>query len=411
VSVGTGPYSVSLGTGQLIGVGPEVDPEFAGGAALAHGTPAEYKNLFYYGATGSTVYSNALNPAQPKDYSFSSSFSPYLAVLIPTQRGSFVAQYTAAVNPNDTNNGDPQAYHIADVKLTGAFTRRWSWQLQSAGSYGSESARFQAPLTYVLVQSTPVVSSNSAILLRTANSAYAENDVHLGWRATSRDDLGWTFRHTYTGIAGDPANPLSAGSHSNSVGLRMDYGRTLNSRVVMKVYGEGDTLLNGPTCNSIGGGLGLAVKVSHSVALDVGGGPQRNSNNCGGQQNYNFNANLVANVRYRTRLFAAAQRTFSTAFRTDGVWEDNASAGFTKDFMRLNLTADAGWVRGQPFIGTTQHYNGYFYSPRIRVRATEALSFFAGYRSFRATGGNIISANENFAVAGIEWYPAGIHFK
>ncbi|HYX53592.1 MAG TPA: hypothetical protein VE783_09070 [Candidatus Limnocylindrales bacterium] len=411
VSGGTGPYSVSLGTGQLIGVGPEGNTEFAGGAGLAHGQAAEFKNLFYYGTSASTVYSNALDPAHPQDYVFSSSFSPYLAVVMPTRTGSFVAQYTATVNPNDTANGDPQAFHVANLKLQGAFTRRWSWQLQTSGSYGSESARFQAPLNYVVVQSTPVVSSNSAILLRTTNSSYGESDVHLGWRASSRDDMGWTFRHTYTGIAGDPGDPQSSGTHSNSVGLRMDYGRTLNSRVVMTLYGEGDSLLDGPTCNSIGGGVGFAVKVSHSVALDVGGGPQRNSNSCGGQQNYNFNGNLVANVRWRTRLFVSAQRLFSTAYRTDGVWEDNASAGFSKDFKRLNVTTDAGWVRGEPFLGTTQRYDGYFVSPRIRIRATEALALTAGYRSFHATGGAIVSGNESFAVAGIEWYPAGVHFK
>ncbi len=411
VSGGTGPYSVSLGTGQLIGVGPEGDTEFVRAGGLAHGQTAAYKNLFYYGASASTVYSNALDPANPQDYVFSSSFSPYLAVLIPTRKGSFVAQYTATVNPNDTANGDPQAFHVANLKLQGAFSRRWSWQLQTSGSYGSESARFQAPLTYVVVQSTPVVSSNSAILLRTTNSSYAESDVHLGWRASSRDDLAWTFRHTYTGIAGDPSDPQASGTHSNSVGLRMDYGHTLNSRVVMTVYGEGDSLLQGPTCNSIGGGVGLAVKVSHSVALDVAGGPQRNSNSCGGQQNYNFNGNLVANVRWRTRLFASAQRVFSTAYRTDGVWEDNASAGFTKDFKRVNVTTDAGWVRGEPILGTTERYNGYFVSPRIRIRATEALALTAGYRSFHATGGAIVSGSESFATAGIEWYPAGVHFK
>ncbi|HSM85965.1 MAG TPA: hypothetical protein VLT16_07440 [Candidatus Limnocylindrales bacterium] len=407
-------YAVSLGTGELIsmsGDNPAIETEFAPGT-LARTKGADFKNLFFYGFSGSSVYTNNFAGVGATRDLISTSLSPYLAVLVPTRTGSYVAQYTSVVNPNDTSTGDPQAYHTVTLKAEGAFTRRLSWALSGSGSYGSESARLQAPLSYVVVQTTPVGdASSAAVLLRTTNVAFSENRAHLGYLLSSRDSMGVTLIHTYTGIAGDPSSPQATGTHANSAGVKMDYARTISSRFTMLAFGQAYTMLNGLTCNSFGGGLGMSVKVSHSVAFDVQGGPERNSNSCGGQQNANFTANLVADVRGRTKLYASANRAFRAAYRVDGVWEDNASAGFSRIFGRVNLSADAGYLRGQTLLSSTQEYRGYYVSPRLRVKVTDALGFSAGYRTFRGTGGNLVSGNVSFAVASVDWYPSAIHFK
>lgn len=409
VRTNTDSYAVSLGTGQIISMsGQSGDGEFVVGK-LAKSKAAEFKNQFFYGVSASSVYTNSFAGVGPQDL-HSTSVSPYLAIQVPTKTGSYVAQYTAVINPNDTSTGDPQAYHTATLKADGAFTRRLSWELTESGSYGSESARFQAPLTFVVVQTTPVSDASAAVLLRTKNVVFSEAAARAGYLLSSRDAIGLTLTHTYTGIEGDPTTVGSSGSHSNSVGAKMDYARTISSRVALKAYGTSDTVLNGPSCNSFGGGVGVSVKVNHAIGFDVQGGPQKNSNNCGGQQNANFSGNVVGTFRNGDRLYASANRVFTTAFRVDGHWEDNATVGYFKNIKRLNLITDAGVIRGELLSGSTTQYRGYFVSPRARLKVTEALGVSAGYRMFRGNGGALVAGNVSFAVVSLDWFPAAIHF-
>jgi hypothetical protein len=410
VRTNTDSYAVSLGTGQIISMsGQSADGEFVAGK-LSKSKTAEFRDQFFYGVSASSVYTNSFAGAGVGQQSLhSTSVSPYLAVLVPTKTGSYVAQYTAVVNPNDTNSGDPQAYHTATLKADGAFSRRWSWELAESGSYGSENARFQAPLSFVVIQTTPVSDASAAVLLRTKNVSFAEGAARAAYQLSSRDAVGFTLTHTYTGIEGDPTSVTSTGSHSNSVGAKIDYARTVSPRVSLKAYGTSDRVLNGPACNSFGGGLGVSVRLTHAVGFDVQGGPQRNSAACGGQQSANFSGNVVGTFRNGDRIYASANRVFTSAFRVDGHWEDNATVGYAKNIKRLTLITDAGVIRGDLLAGNTP-YRGYFISPRTQLKLTNALGVSAGYRTFRGNGGALVAGNVSFAVVSLDFYPASIHF-
>jgi hypothetical protein len=409
VRANTDSYAVSLGTGQIISMsGQSADGEFVLGT-LGKSKASEFRSQFFYGVSAASVYTNSFAGVGTQSL-HSTSVSPYLAVLVPTKTGSYVAQYTSVINPNDTSSGGPQAYHTIALKADGAFSRRWSWQLSESGSYGSESARFQAPLTYVVIQTTPVADASAAVLLRTKNVLFSEGAARAAYLLSSRDAIGFTLTHTYTGIEGDPAAVGSSGSHSNAVGAKIDYARTVSSRVALKAYGTSETMLDGPACNTFGGGIGVSVKVTHAVGFDVQGGPQRNSNACGGQQNANFSGNVVGTFHNGDRLYASANRVFTSAFRVDGHWEDNATVGYSKDIRRLTLTTDAGVIRGELLPGSATQYRGYFVSPRAHLRLTRALGLSGGYRTFRGNGGALVAGNVSFAVVSLDWYPMAIHF-
>ena len=385
----TDSYVVSLGTGQIISMsGQSADGEFVAGK-LSKSKTAEFREQFFYGLSASSVYINSYAGVGHQSL-FSTSVSPYLAVQVPTKTGSYVAQYTAVVNPNDTNSGDPQAFHTATLKADGAFSRRWSWELTETGSYGSENARFQAPLTFVVIQTTPVANASAALLLPTKNVSFAEGAARAAYQLSSRDAVGFTLTHTYTGIEGDPTSVTSTGSHSNSVGAKIDYARTVSSRVSLKAYGTSDRVLNGPACNSYGGGLGVSVKLTHAVGFDVQGGPQRNSVACGGQQSANFSGNVVGTFRNGDRIYASANRVFTSAFRVDGYWEDNATVGYAKTIKRLTLITDAGVIRGDLLTGNTP-IPGLFHLAAHAAQVIECIRGLCGLQDFprqwRSTGG------------------------
>ena len=415
-------YTVSLGTGQLLTLSAKsptdqtisTDEPGEGGQQGGVGENARknYKDEIFYGASVYSVYTNSVAGLPNKDL-ISTSIDPYLALFIPTRTGRYLLQYSAVLNPNDTSSGGPQAYHSASFSALGSFSPRWYWTGSASASYGSESARFQGPLSFLVVQGTPIANPNTnAVLLRARNVAFLENSLGLGWLKSRRDKVGFTVFHTYTGIVGDNSTvPVSFGNHTNSLGARIDYIRVLTRRVDLRTYGEGETVLNGTPCTTWGGGVGISARLSHSVVVDVRGGPQWTSLSCGGQQNANFAAIIVKNFGNQDKIYASVRRQFTTVARLDSRWEDDAAVGFSKGIRRLTIIGDAGYLRGEPLPPVTTGYHGYYLAPRVRYKISPALAFSAGYRSFHGVGGNLVSGNLSYALIGLEFYPAPIRLR
>ncbi|HZE22973.1 MAG TPA: hypothetical protein VE054_03190 [Blattabacteriaceae bacterium] len=414
-----GAYSVSLGTGQLISLYPPArndqtipNGEYVEGQQSVSLKSNDYKYQMFYGVSASSVYTNSIGGVGTGSDLVSTSINPYLALFIPTQTGRYLLQYSAVVNPNDTQNGGPQAYHTATLSAMGSISPRLYWSASASGSYGSESARLQGPLSFLVVQSTPIADTTStAVLLQAKNVSFTESTIGLGWLKSRRDKISFSISHVYTGIEGDPTTPQSVGSHANSIGEKLEYVRTLTPRIDLRSYGESDTILNGPTCNTFGGGLGIGVRMTHSVSFDVQGGPQWTTATCGSPVSANFSASIVKNFGNQDKIYASVNRQFTTIAGLDSRWEDNAAVGFAKGIRRVTLTTDAGYLRGDAITTVVPAYHGYFVAPRVRYKLMNTMGLSAGYRSFHGSGGNLVSGNLSYAVVGIEWYPAPLHFR
>jgi len=415
-----GAYSVSLGTGQLISLYPPArndqtipNGEYVEGQQSVSLKSKDYKYQMFYGISASSIYTNSIGGLGTTGSDLvSTSVNPYLALFVPTRTGRYLLQYSTVVNPNDTQSGGPQAYHTLTLSAMGSMSPRWYWTASTSGSYGSESARLQGPLSFLVVQSTPIADTTStAVLLQAKNVAFTESSLGLGWLKSRRDKISVSVSHVYTGIEGDPGIPQSFGTHANSVGGKLEYVRTLTPRIDLRSYGQTATVLNGPTCNTYGGGLGIGVRMTHSVSFDVQGGPQWSTATCGSPQSANFSASIVKNFGNQDRIYASVNRQFTTIARLDSRWEDNATVGFAKGLRRFVFTTDAGYLRGDSIATAVPAYHGYFVAPRVRYKIMNTMGFSAGYRSFHGSGGNLVSGNLSYAVVGIEWYPAPLHFR
>ncbi|MGZ4855235.1 MAG: hypothetical protein ACXV7C_03250 [Candidatus Angelobacter sp.] len=414
-----GAYSVSLGTGQLISLYPPArndqtipNGEYVEGQQSVSLKSKDYKYQMFYGISASSIYTNSIGGLGTGSDLVSTSINPYLALFVPTRTGRYLLQYSTVVNPNDTQSGGPQAYHTLTLSAMGSISPRLYWTASTSGSYGSESARLQGPLSFLVVQSTPIADTTStAVLLQAKNVAFTESSVGLGWLKSRRDKIGISVFHVYTGIEGDSSIPQSFGTHANAVGGKLEYVRTLTPRVDLRSYGETESVLNGPTCNTYGGGLGIGVRMTHSVSFDVQGGPQWSTATCGSPQSANFSASIVKNFGNQDKIYASVNRQFTTIARLDSRWEDNATVGFAKGLRRFVFTTDAGYLRGDSIITVVPAYHGYFVAPRVRYKITNTMGLSAGYRSFHGAGGNLVSGNLSYAVVGFEWYPAPLHFR
>jgi hypothetical protein len=414
-----GAYTVSLGTGQLISLYPQVrndqtipNGEYVEGQQSVSLKSKDARYQMLYGVSAFSTYTNSIGGVGVGSDVVSTSVNPYLALFMPFRTGRFLLQYSTVINPNDTQSGGPQAYHTLTFSALGSLSPRWYWMGSTSGSYGSESARLQGPLGFLVVQSTPIADTTStAVLLRAKNVAFSENSLGLGWLRSRRDRISLTAFHIYTGIEGDSSTvPQSVGTHANAVGGRLEYVRTLTPRIDLRSYGQTESVLNGPTCNTYGVGVGISARMTHSVELDVRGGPQWTTATCGAAQSANFSASLVKNFGRQDKIYASVNRQFSTISGLGGHWEDDATVGFAKGIRRLTFTTDAGYLRGDTVTPVFPGYHGYFVAPRVRYKVTNSMGVSAGYRSFNGQGGNLVSGNLSYAVVGIEWYPAPLHF-
>jgi hypothetical protein len=416
-----GAYTVSLGTGALISLYPQprsyqeaYNGEYAEGAQPPMiAARNDYRYQFFYGGTITSAYRNDLSGLAPGTTTdaVSTSIQPYLAFFTPTKTGRYLLQYSGVINPNDTQNGDPQAYHSLTLSAMGAFNERWVWFASSSGSYGSEAARLQGPLSFLVVQATPIADSTSnAILLRANNVAFLENKIGLGWLKSRCDRITVSAFHTYTGIEGN-SSIGTAGTHANGIGAKGEYTRSLTQRIDLRSYAQAATELNGPKCNSYGVGMGLGFKLSHSVVFDVAGGPQWTTATCGSPVSATFSASLVKSLGYRTRIYGSVYRQFTTIASLDSRWEDTAAVGFSTVIQRLTFSTDAGYLRGEPVTTVVPSYHGWFVAPRARLKILDTLGLTAGYREFHGSGGNLVTGNLSYAYAGIEWYPAPVRWR
>lgn len=414
-----GAYTVSLGTGQVISLYPQPrndqslpNGEYVEGQQAVSLKSKDYKYQLLYGLSATSVYTNSLGTVGASSDVVSTSINPYLAVFMPTRTGRYLVQYTSTVNPNDTESGGPQAYHTVTISGMGSLSDRWYWSAETSGSYGSESARLQGPLSFLVIDSTPVAdTSTAAVLLRARNVAFSESTFGLGWLKSRREKMSFSISHIYTGIQGDPTTVGVFGSHSNALEGKIDYSRALTPRVDLTTYGEAATVLTGPLCNTYGGGLGLTVRASQSVTFNVRGGPQGTTASCGAPLSANFRGDIVKNFAHESRIYAAVTRQFTTVPGLNSRWEDDATVGFSKGIQRLTFITDAGYLRGDTVSAALPGYHGYYVAPRMRFKIINSMGFTAGYRSFHGGGGDIVSGNLSYASAGIEWYPTPLHFR
>lgn len=412
------PYAVSLGTGELINMNGEQGPGNASSGepplSLAEYEDGlrvrprnmEFKNQFSYGLSVASAYASIDSGTGTSRQEWAT-IVPYLAVLVPTKTGSYVLQYSAVVNPDDTSvqGGGLRAYHSAALTAQGALSRRWYWTLTGSGSYGSESARAEGPLTFLVIQNTPVADASATVRLPATNVLFLENAARLTFVRSSRDTISFELTDAYTDISDSP----TPASGSNTIGVRADYARILSSRLSLIGYGDIGTLFTSPACYTYGGGVGLSAKLSYRVRLEVQGGPQHTSAGCGPGQNGNFSATITANVNARDRVYASASRVFATAYQVNGTGEDSYVAGFFKNLGRFNFATDAGYIR-ETLIASLP-YKGYFVAPRLHFKITDSVGFTVGYRELHGTGGNVVRSNLNYAVVSLDWHPASLHFK
>lgn len=397
-------YSTSLAGGQAIPLtqGASTQQNYQGQGSTA-GT--ELHSEFLYGGTLSTVYVDTYNTTAQIDHAVSGVVSPYFGIFLPTRTGGVTLQYQGTYAPDEAFTGGFQAYHALSFNAVGAFTRRWYWGVSSTGNYGSAAAQFEGPLSYLLVGLVPVVDPIQQPEFEGRTVAFAQNAGEIGWRRTERDRITLTAFHVYSDLSSTSLDGGLQGDRSNAVGAKLDYARDVTSRFKFDVYAQEEHVIE-TSCNTYGAGAGISAQLSYSWHLDLSGGPQFTSANCGQQTNFNFYGALVKSLRGQAKLYAVGWQYYNVPLQSTNTWEDAAAVGISQPLGgRFTVQADGGYFRGDPLLVTARAFQGYFVSPLVRYKISDTTFLSAGYRVFHATGGNPVGGSLNFATISLEWHP------
>lgn len=399
-------YSASLNSGQAIPLTPGASAQQNPGGQTSFAP--ELHSQFFYGGSLSTVYVDTYNTTTTVEHDVSGVISPYFGVYLPTHTGGVTLQYQGTYTPNDAFTGGFQSYHALSFHAIGAFSRRWYWGVSSTGNYGSASAQFAGPLSYLLVGLTPVVDPIQQPEFEGRTVAFVQNAAEVGWRRSQRDRITLTAFHVYSDLSSTALNGGLQGDRSNAVGAKLDYTRDVTSRFKFDIYGQEEHVIES-SCNTYGAGAGISAQLSYSWHLDLSGGPQWTSANCGQQTNFNFYGALVKALRGQAKVYAVAWQYYNVPLQATNTWEDAAAVGISQPLgNRFTVQVDAGYFRGDPLLVTARAFQGYFVSPLVRYKITDSTFISAGYRAFHATGGNPVPGSLNFATISLEWHPKAI---
>jgi hypothetical protein len=402
------PCSASLLNGQSIPLTQGASMFQYSGGRTTTGGPALQSQLLY-GGTFSAIFMQDYGTSSIQQF-VDGIASPYIGIYAPTHTGGITVQYSGEFSPVDAFTSTFQAFHTFSLTAVGAITHRWFWGISGTGSYGSDAVQFEGPLPSLIVDLVPVISPvEPAEFFIGRTIAFADDAVEIGWLGTNRDRFTITGFHEYSDISSSSLAGGLSGNQSNALGSKFQYSRDVTPRFEFNLYGQQEHTMT-DDCDQYGGGAGISARLTYTWHLDVNGGPEWTSAACGNQSNYNFYGALIKEARGKAQFYLVGWQDYDIAYQTPNSWEDAAAIGFAKPLgENWSIESSVGYSRGDPLIQSSSPLEGYYASPLLRRKLTDATSLSFGYRLFHPTAGNTVGGNLNFAVVSLEWSPGPFH--
>ena len=364
--------------------------------------PAQHYMLYGLNISGTYEHDSAFE-GSPAASRMLPQVLPYLGFMGRTRTGYFVLQYAPNIVPYDSATGRSVTFHSLAFDSAGAFTRRLSWSARVNGGYGGEVGL----LTGNLISQTAAVGVSesgpnyAAVQPLNGNSLNSSASVGLNYQLSPRQSIHASINDVYNAFIYEPAG-TAPNERTHTVGTELSYDRTVSQTLTLHAYGDADRIFsNILPCHTFSGGLGLTYQATRTLSAYFGGGP---SVGCGAQS-ANYHANVAAALRHRAKVYVSGGRELDTVYRLNSRWEDNVSAGASKQFGHTELGFDAGYFHGQP-LGLVGPSSGYFVAPRINysLRLSRVSGIGFSYRRFQgSTGGG---PNLSFAMVSLMFSPS-----
>lgn len=324
------------------------------------------------------------------------SFSPYVGVQASTSRTQYLLQYHPTISRYTSYAGG--SMQEGSARILGSISQRWNWTFGMTGSHGQDSIRLLAPQQSVAIGNVPASGPNSASYLPNAgNVTDLDGAFELRYEVSPKDTAGIQIADTF--------NSYPALHESGSVATtNTNYSHTLRPSLSVLGYQQTSQYFGELRCTTFGGGAGFRWQPRESTQFSFKGGPQFNSPSCKSQQGYTYSAAFSTRLPGRSQFYLVADREPTASYLGPGLWQDDVSGGFERQFHSANLvTFDVGFVYSST-LATASSYHGTFFDLSYVRALRREVSLRCSYRSYSGSLGTT-DFNRNMVILSLTFTP------
>ena len=267
--------------------------------------------------------------------------------------------------------------HLATAKVVGNISPRLNWAIGVTGSHGDDSLRLLGGSQSVTVGGG---TGSGSFLPNAGTITNVDGGVDLHYDASPRDSIGLHLTNSF--------NSFPALHQKGSVaGANLNYNRSLKPTLSILFYEQNSRYYGDLKCTAVGAGVGLRWQPQESTLISVKGGPQIDSPGCKSQQGFSYSTSLSRKLLRRSQLFLSADRQPVISYLGSGLWQDDVSGGYERQFQSANtLTFNVGFVHSSTLVNAAS-YHGTFFDSSYTRRLHQGLSLAWSYRTFTGSSG------------------------
>ncbi len=356
-------------------------PSLDGGPLLTI-DPRHQANLLY-GVGYSQAWGDPIGSGLERSgVSGSSALAPYVGLTGEVGTMQFALQYASTLThyQYDGKASLPmESYHTGSISLLGKLSTRWDWSLSDDSNYGNGMLQAISPITSTAIGTQPVTVPTFGAGSLTGNSVLGNDArLRLDWQENRKQTISFEFDHIYYAIQGEPWR-------RNDVGFETKVNRTMSPTWSLLYYAQVIEPMTDTYCVSIGGGVGVDLRMAKDSELRIEGGPQFTRQGCILQQAANYAADFVHKFSMATAIYLTAHRqgiSDQSVITLPTAWEDGTSAGVTHTFQHaVNARADWGFARGSLALGQSS-FRSNFVNLSVEHQLNSVISLGGTYRNF-----------------------------
>lgn len=307
------------------------------------------------------------------------SFSPYVGLMAGTSKTQYILQYHPTFTQYSGYAGG--SMELASAKILSNFNSRWSWNFGMNGAHGDDSVRLLAPSHSVAVGVVAGEGPSSGSYLPDAGTVTdVDGGFNLLYSLSPRDGLGFQIADSYNSYP-------SLNENGSVASATVNYTHLIKPTLGLVAYQQTSQYYGQLSCTTFGGGAGIRWQPREETIVSLRGGPQLDAPSCHNQQGFAYSASFSMKAGRRAQLYFISDRQPVTGYLGPGLWQNDVSGGYQRQFSFRNLVAvDAGYVQSST-LANASGYDGSFVDLSYSRAVGRSLSLSTRYRSFTGSLG------------------------
>lgn len=340
-----------------------------------------------YGASASYGHDSAVNNVPDVSSQFSN-LQGTLGMAMRSRTSYFSLRHDATFQLFPGSGLDMQQYQWTTLNLTHSPSRRTTWGVNAANSYGADSARASSSLSLASVNTTSIDNNGVLAGVLTGNTLrqYVSAVVDHQSSETTAFSLG-----VNTGFQ----NFLGAAPSTRQFDVTGSARKYLSDALLIGVRADGLQQYYGTGSCTTSSLLGFAtVQFTNSVKLDGGAGPAFGSSQCTGS--YQYQALLSAEGYRGRRAYVGTSRKRGNGDIAGSLWETSGFGGMQIGKPRqFTIAASGGYTsyHGGAVTAQSTDLSGYFVSVDLHRPISNNAEWTFTARHFQRTVTGTIPAS------------------